>query len=251
MRVGYLVDEDQLNVARPQMRALTARGHDVQLLDAAGDGFDIVVGRDVQLADSLSAARIVDDEFYMGKPFAGNEHPRVLLAGSTHVEASGIEDGYGAAAHARWFHQKFDLIRVSPWAPSREEPLEAVQEFHVGLDVSEMARLVRTCDVVIGPSRPEDVFNAVPAQAMAAGLAAVLTSIPAHQAFDADADYALFAPPENAVELGERLIEVLGDRQLRDSLRARARTVAERWRTSSAGDRLEAFFVERIAARQR
>ena len=250
MRIGYLVSDDQIDAARPQMRALTARGHDIQLLETAEDGFDIVVGRDVTLAEVLSAARMVDDEFYTGKPFAGNEHPRVLLAGPTHVEAKGIEEGYGAAAHARWFHQKFDLIRVSPWAPSREEPLETVQEFHVGVDVSEMARLVRTCDIVIGPSRADDVTNAVPAQAMAAGLAPVLTSIPAHQ-FDAAADYALFAPPENAVELGERLIEVLADRQVRESLRARARTVAEQWRTSSAADRLEAFFVDRIAARQR
>src|SRR5687768_18600712 len=46
------------------------------------------------------------------------------------ADLRGIDEGYGAVAHARWFHQKLDLIRVSPWAPSKEEPLDSVQEFH-------------------------------------------------------------------------------------------------------------------------
>ncbi len=57
-----------------------------------------------------------------------------------------------------------------------------------------------------------------------------MTATAAHRAFDSHHDYALFAPDDNAVELGERLIELLSDHDLRDRLRARGQDVAEQWR---------------------
>jgi hypothetical protein len=53
----------------------------------------------------------------------------------------------------------------------------------------------------------------------------VLTAIPAHS-FAEQRDYALFAPADNAVELGERLVELLSDFDLRERLRGRGREVA-------------------------
>ena len=50
----------------------------------------------------------------------GDQPLRVLLCGQYQADFRGIDDGYGAVAHARWFHQKLDLIRVSQWAPTRE-----------------------------------------------------------------------------------------------------------------------------------
>jgi glycosyltransferase involved in cell wall biosynthesis len=55
-------------------------------------------------------------------------------------------------------------------------------------------------------------------------------------------DYALFAPEQNPIELGERLIELLSDAPLRQRLRSRGREVAEQWRVGNVADRLEAFF---------
>ncbi|MGH9422007.1 MAG: hypothetical protein ACRD3J_18665, partial [Thermoanaerobaculia bacterium] len=73
--------------------------------------------------DVTYIGQIVDDDFFRPRTPSENTPMRVLLCGESQVDLKGIADGYGAAAHARWFHQKFDLIRVSPWAPSREEPL--------------------------------------------------------------------------------------------------------------------------------
>jgi glycosyltransferase involved in cell wall biosynthesis len=180
---------------------------------------------------------LVEDEFF--RPASSREHEplRVLLAGSWDCERHGIEDGYGAVAHARWFHQKFDLIRVAPHAPSREEPLEAVQEFHVALTTSEMTRLVQTCDVFLGSNRREDDFPLPTAEALASGLACVLTSIPPFLAIAPTRDYALFAPDDNAVELGEKLIELLSDGELRDRIRASGRKAAEQWRVTRVLER--------------
>ncbi|MDP9192719.1 MAG: glycosyltransferase [Acidobacteriota bacterium] len=173
---------------------------------------------------------LVDDELFRANVSRENDPLRVLLCGSWDKEAHGIEAGYGAVAHARWFHQKLDLIRVSPWAPSREEPVEAVQEFHVALTAAEMTRLMHSCDVLIAPNRREDRLPLPTAEGLASSLACVMTATPIHRSFDELHDYALFAPEDNAIELGERLIELLDDGELRERLRTRGREVAEQWR---------------------
>jgi glycosyltransferase involved in cell wall biosynthesis len=199
--------------------------------------------------DVTCIGQAVEDEFYRAVTPREHEPLRVLVSGQAQADLKGIQDAYGAVAHARWFHQKLDLIRVSPWAPSREEPLETVQEFHVALNTDEMTRLMHSCDVLIAPNHREEGFGLPAAEAMASGIPCVVTSIPSYLAFAEEKDYALFAPEANAVELGERLIELLSDADLRERLRARGREVAEQWRVERVVDRLEAFFASRLAAR--
>lgn len=195
--------------------------------------------------DVTYIGQVVEDEFY--RPVTPREHDplRVLMCGQSQADLRGIPEGYGAVAHARWFHQKLDLVRVSPWAPSRGEPLENVQEFHVALTTTEMTRLVHSCDVLLAPNHKEEGFGLPAAEAMASGIPCVLTSIPSFLSFDETHDYALFAPEDNAIELGERLIEALSDASLRDRLRTRGREVAEQWRVGHVTDRLEEFFRSR------
>lgn len=197
--------------------------------------------------DVTYIGQIVEEEFYRERTPREHEPPRVLLCGQSQADLRGIPEGYGAVAHARWFHQKLDLIRVSPWAPSREEPLDDVQEFHVALDTVEMTRLMHSCDVLLAPNHREEGFGLPAAEAMASGIPCVMTEIPSYLSFDERHDYALFAPQANAVALGERLIELLSDAALRDRLRARGREVAEQWRVQHTTDRLETFFRERIS----
>jgi len=196
-----------------------------------------------QFTDDVTyIGQIVDDDFFRTRTPPENEPLRVLLCGESQVDLKGISEGYGAAAHARWFHQRFDLIRVSPWAPSREEPLESVQEFHVALNTREMTRLMHSCDVLIAPNHREEGFGLPAAEAMASGIPVVMTAIPSYESFDETRDYALFAPQENAVELGEKLIELLSDFDLRQRLRIRGREVAEQWRASRVAERMETAF---------
>jgi glycosyltransferase involved in cell wall biosynthesis len=196
-----------------------------------------------QFTDDVTyIGQIVDDDFFRPRTPPENDPMRVLLCGESQVDLKGIAEGYGAAAHARWFHQKFDLIRVSPWAPSREEPLDAVQEFHVALNTREMTRLVHSCDVLIAPNHRQEGFGLPAAEALASGIPVVMTAIPSYQSFDDKHDYALFAPQENAVELGEKLIEVLSDGDLRNRLRLRGREVAEQWRAARVAQTIEQAF---------
>ena len=195
--------------------------------------------------DVTCIGAVVDDDVYRQNAPREHDPPRVLLAGASHDESRGIDDGYRAVAHARWFHQQLSLVRVSPFVPSREEPLDAVQEFHVGLSAAEMTRLMHSCEVLLAPNHRDSFFSLAPLEALSAAVPTVMTSIPAFLSFDAKQDYALFARDDDAVELGERLIEMLEDDDLRERVRRRGREVAEQWRSKVVADRLEQFLHAR------
>ena len=189
-------------------------------------------------AERLAAAPVVEDELYRDSTPPLHEPPRVLLAGAAEIESHGIQTGYGAVAHARWFHQSLELIRVSAWRPSRDEPLDSVQEFHVALTTAEMRRLLHRCDLALIPSESEEGFSLVAAEAMAARIPCVMTATAANTSADARGDYALFAPERNAVELGERLMQIASGHDLRERIAARGRQVASRWTAGAAAQRL-------------
>src|SRR5438067_5280468 len=258
LQIAYLLEDTAISdvaaMALAQADALIARGHRVRIATKGLpvtwrssraewiyiDDLQAFVpedGEKIMREEVLRANPIVDDEFFRARLPRENEPLRVLLCGGSQDEERGIGDGYGAAAHARWFHQKFDLIRVSAWAPSQEEPLDDVQEFHVALNRDEMMRLMHSCDVLIAPNRRERPESLTTLEALASGLACVITATPQHLAHGDD--YGQFGPPDNAVELGEKVIEVVSDPALRQRLRARAREVAEQWRSVNVVSRLE------------
>jgi len=270
MRVAYLVPDTGISATArtvlAQADALIAAGHEVRIVTTAlpltwrssrAEWIDVDDFRQFRPADGEIVVRadsdvvrrnpIVDDEFFRDRVPREHDPLRVLLAGGSNPEEKGIADGYGAAAHARWFHQTFDLVRVSPWTPSRDEPLDSVQEFHIALSASEMTRLVHSCDVLIAPNRREDPLSLTTLEALASGLACVVTATPEHLAILSDA--ALLAPADNAVELGEKLIELLGDPGLRERLRAQGREVAAEWSASNVVKRLEQVLTKPLPSR--
>jgi glycosyltransferase involved in cell wall biosynthesis len=190
--------------------------------------------------------QIVDDAFYRDVAGGSHDPPRVLLAGPAQVDVKGIDVGYGAVLHARANGAELDLIRVSPWAPAPDEPKEAAAEFHVALDTARMAKLLHSCDVLLAPSRKEEGFGLPAAEAMAAGVPCALTRIPSFLAMaPGRADYAVWADPDQPIELGEQLMRLVEDEDLREALAIRGRQVATQYRAANAAERLEAFLLER------
>lgn len=195
-----------------------------------------------QFSDRVTwVGQIVDDDFYRPSVPEESDPIRVLMTGASQIDFKGIDVGYAAIAQARWQGARFEFVRISPWIPSQEDPLaEHVQEFHVGLSSAEMVKMMHTCDVFLGPSRREEGFGLPAAEAMASGLPAVLTRIPSFLSFDATHDYAAFADEEDGEGLGDRLVEVLSDVDLRRSLRRRGRQVVEQFRSENTAKRIEA-----------
>jgi glycosyltransferase involved in cell wall biosynthesis len=198
-------------------------------------------------SEVVYVGQIVDDAFYRASSW-DRDPPRVLLAGASQIDFKGIDVGYAAAAHARWQGAQFELVRVSPWAPSSEEPVtELAAEFHVALTANEMTRLMHSCDIFLGPSRRDEGFGLPAAEAMASAIPTVLTRIPSFLSFDSRPDYALFADEDDAEGLGEALLELLSDEDIRARLRTRGRAVAEQFRAEHAARRIESYLTERLS----
>lgn len=190
--------------------------------------------------------QIVDDAFYRDAVGSGHDPLRVLLPGPAQVDVKGIEVGYGAALHARANGSEFELIRVSPWAPAPDEPREAAAEFHVALDTACMARLLHSCDILLAPSRKEEGFGLPAAEAMAAGVPCALTRIPSYLAMaPGRSDYAVWAEEDDPIALGDQLMRLIEDADLREKIAIRGQQVAKQYRAANAAERLEAFLLER------
>jgi len=263
MNIAFLLEDtslsDETRAVLALADAMTGRGHAVRIVTTESaptwrsssaewvyvedlGRYVPQAGERVIATSDVAKFAIVEDVMYRKTGPREHEPLRVLLIGPSQNEAMGLNDGYGAVAHARWFHQKCDLVRASPWAPSREEPLDSVQEFHVALSPDEMARLIHSCDIAVVPYE-SDVFSLAPMESLAAGLACVFTDLLAN--FDAKPDYARFAPAGNAVELGERLIELLESAELRATLSSRGREVAEAWRAPKIAEAFEQALLSR------
>lgn len=197
--------------------------------------------------DATYIGQIVDAIFFRQPEFRAAARPRVLLAGPMEADFKGVDVGYEGVRRARAQRASFDLVRVSQWPPAGNEPVDLASEFHVGLTSGDMARLIASADVFLGPSRHQEGFGLPAAESMASGIATVLSEIPSFLSFDGAHDYALWAPEGDAAALGDQLVRVLSDAPLRRRIALRGREVAEQFRAHHTGLRLEQYFLERRA----
>lgn len=195
--------------------------------------------------DATWVGQIVDDVFFQNpKTHAGNR-PRVLLAGPAQADFKGIDIGYETVTKAHRRDANFDLVRVSQWPPMADEPTDLASEFHVGLSSADMARLIASCDVFLGPSRHQEGFGLPAAESMSSGVPTVLSEIPSFLSFSDNRDFALFSPENDAGAMSDQLVRLLGDETLRSRLSHRGREVAEQFRAAHTGQRLEKYFLSR------
>jgi glycosyltransferase involved in cell wall biosynthesis len=198
--------------------------------------------------DATNVGQIVDADYYRPHaPLGGT--PRVLLVGPMQADFKGVPIGYDAVRRAHALGAEFDLVRVSQWAPAADEPIDLAAEFHIALDTERMAQLIATSDIFLGPSRHQEGFGLPAAESLASGVPAVLSEIPSFLSWDARRDFALFVPEGDADAMGDALLRLLGDAQLRERLAKRGREVAEQFRAERTGERLERYFTARLPTR--
>jgi glycosyltransferase involved in cell wall biosynthesis len=198
--------------------------------------------------DVTFVGQIVDDDFFQAA-HTHSEIPRVLLSGQAQGDMKGIDLGYAAVRRARERGAAFDLVRVSPWHPMPDEPVELASEFHVAIDTASMARLVASCDIFLGPNRHQEGFGLPAAEALASAVPAVLTAIPSYLSWDSKHDYAIFAPEEDVEAIADGIEKLIADSGSRERLSRRGREVAEQFRSERVGQRLERYFTARLLIR--
>jgi len=194
--------------------------------------------------DATYIGQIVDNVFYRQPQFRNETPRRVLLVGPIQADFKGIDIGYDVVRRVR-SRVDLDLVRVSQWPAADDEPVDLAAEFHVGLDSDEMARLVATGDIFLGPSRSQEGFGLPAAESMASAVPALLSAIPSFLSFDGAHDYALFAPENDTTAMADALVRLFQDAPLRRRIALRGRDVVEQFRAHHTGLRLERYFLDR------
>ncbi len=198
--------------------------------------------------DVVNIGQIIDDSFFRAALPPENDPLRVILAGESIVDLRGVNEGYEAVRRARAAGLRFSLVRVSTLDPPKDEPVSLADEFHVRIHTDAMTRLVHSCDVAIAPNHFAEGFGLPAAEALASGLAVVMTRIPSYLSFDEVHDYAAFVGPADPDELTAGLISVLGDATMRDRLRDRGRKVAGKFRAPAVAEKIERYLLQRRTA---
>jgi glycosyltransferase involved in cell wall biosynthesis len=117
------------------------------------------------------------------------------------------------------------------------------------VDVSEVPRWLQASDVFTLMS-PNEGFSCALAEAMSAGLASVVSRIPANVQLIDEGVHGLLAPVGDAAAMAGALMRVFGDPELRARMgRAARQRVVENYSTGQVTDRYEALFEEVLAAR--
>jgi glycosyltransferase involved in cell wall biosynthesis len=197
--------------------------------------------------DVTLVGQIVDDVFFQQRLSPKqNEPPRLLVSGPWEADMKGIDVAYEAVRRSKADGAIFDLVRVSPWAPSREEPTDLASEFHTKLDSEDMAKLTASVSLFLGTNRRAEGFGLPAAESLASGIPAILSSIPSYCSWDSVRDYAVFVPEGDPGATSNAILNVLGATNILQKLSKRGREVAEQFRSSKAAERLEDYFTARL-----
>jgi len=183
-------------------------------------------------------------------PVAEERHftgpPQILLTGIFEADVKGIREALEALAEVQSSGVRFVLHRVSPLPQSGAERniFSAHKYFHRLLPY-QMAQAYRDCDLLIGPSHPEEGFGLPVLEALSSGLPVLLSDTPGHRYIARDA--AAYFPWGDVSTLTSQIAALLQNPARRAELSAKGPIEATRFRTADVADRLLGIFAKALA----
>lgn len=193
------------------------------------------------------------DIFYPSKISALKEHLdvlNVLVIGPFEADVKNIRTTLkGISIARRRLSIPLKLIRVSQFALSDDEKKIIKPDiFHSHVPHVAIGEIYRGADLLISMSKKEEGFGLPPLEAMGCGIPAVLSRIPSHLSYADPQDYAIFVESDPEAVSGA-ILAVWESGELRERLRRRGLSVAERFTKESVLLRLTGAFSEIVSYR--
>ncbi len=135
------------------------------------------------------------DASHLERTFTAESPCRIISIGPYDVTFKGIPTTLKSLALAKKEGLPVELVRVSPThITPEEENNELIDEHHVKLSQTELAELMRGCDVYLSNSHEAEGFGLPAMEALKCGLLSVLSAIPSYLSFSPRRDYCHFVP---------------------------------------------------------
>jgi len=181
------------------------------------------------------------DGFRPGEP-RDPEVPVILVTGPYDADVKGVDVALAGLALWRDRGGKFRLRRVAttPAAPA-EKSSGLVDEYHRAVPPARMPWVYRSCDLFLGAFRAEEGFGLPTLEALASGLACLLSETPGNLEI-AGEDGAVFFSDGNAESLAGSLPRALSP-ETRRLARSRGPAIAARFSPAGVAERLERAFA--------
>lgn len=155
------------------------------------------------------------DLFYqMPRPPACTRTKRIGMV-YRHPEWKGMQDGFRAFEIAKNHYPDLQLVLFG--SPLKDEVPENV-EFHEYPTPLKLRQLYNSLDIFMLPSHRGEGFSNPPMEAMACGVACVLTNVGAVPDYTIPGRTALVSPPQKPNELAENLVTLVTDDQKRQEI---------------------------------
>ena len=184
-----------------------------------------------------------------GRPFfpgpeRGGAPPVVVVVGPYLGHVKGVDVALEGLRRWREAGGDFRLRRIATLAPEAAERASGlIDEYHHGLDPSQMPFAYRASDLFLGANRREEGFGLPVLEALASGLPCLLSDTPTHREIAGDA--AWYFPDGDPDGLAAALPRV-ATREARARARAEGPAVAARFAPAKVAQRLEKVFEEAL-----
>lgn len=165
--------------------------------------------------------------------------PRVMVVAPYEFYLKGVPTALEAIALLRRRGVPAKAIRLSQWPLSvAEQEKLTPDEFHLLLPPAEVPGLLRSCDLLLAPSWPQEGFGLPALEAMACGVPVVASDIPAYREFAWPA--ALLVPYDEPQAFAEAAENLLRHARTWREHRKLGLAVAARYTAERCADELEA-----------
>ena len=179
--------------------------------------------------------------FHPGAP-REPEIPVVLVMGPHEADVKGVDVALAGLALWRERGGRFRLRRVSTTPPSAaERASELVDEYHLAVPPDRMPFVYRSSDLFLGPFREAEGFGLPTLEALASGIACLLSDTPGNREI-AGADGARFFRDGDPESLVREVPGALSE-EARRLARARGPGIAARFSAAAVAETLEQTFA--------
>ncbi len=184
------------------------------------------------------------DTFYPSEAYETNCQTKCVIMGSYNNSIKRINDALAAIAPIKKSHS-IRLIRISLSDTKKiEQQVCPIDEYYSFLPPKEVAKILRSCHLLIMPSSEGEGFGLPVVEAMASGLPVIMTNIPSFNEIT-NKDYPIpLVEPKNISALRSTIEMVLADKKLMVFARKRGLEIAKQYNYENVAKKL-LYFLER------